>query len=508
MNIKKILSKLTKLNYAETHFKFKLPWSPLFKKAPTVFIDAPFQVLPGKKWDVILISKNAHLFNRIVKSIDITLVRETDQSIVHKELLKPNLKLDQCFHFENLHLQLDVPPGQYIFNAYFHLTNLDESRHEHFLNSNYKTEETTSLKVQFLQEPLPYSENWLAGEHHCHTHYTSDPVEFGAPPKVLNQAAKCVGLDFVVLTDHSYNFYYDSKDYMDRVDAEEQFIQFKHEVQNHSDNDVVLIPGIEVSAGNHLNQNIHLLSNGVEKFIDGHGDSGRRWLSNKPDLKISEVISQNPNCSFFAAHPKAKIGALEKFIFNRGEWNHQDIQNPIHGLQFWNGHRNEAFIEGKKQWISALLNKQKLLPIAGNDAHGDLNQNISVKTPLLSLKTSRNHLFGKVRTLWPKTNKTAEAILDSFKGDYCINTDGPFGHLFIDSNQLKLEANSNSDYGPFKEIKLFSGSYKDKSETEVKSWQNQMILQESIEINADYYRLEGETLFGNYFQTAPVYVSL
>ena len=32
-----------KLHYAETHFKFKLPWSLLYKPWPEILVDAPFQ---------------------------------------------------------------------------------------------------------------------------------------------------------------------------------------------------------------------------------------------------------------------------------------------------------------------------------------------------------------------------------------------------------------------------------------------------------------------------------
>ena len=36
-----------KLRYAETHFKFRLPWSLLYKPWPEIIFDAPFQFVPG-----------------------------------------------------------------------------------------------------------------------------------------------------------------------------------------------------------------------------------------------------------------------------------------------------------------------------------------------------------------------------------------------------------------------------------------------------------------------------
>jgi hypothetical protein len=45
-----------KLHYAETHFKFKLPWSLLYRPWPEILVDAPFQFVPGVKpmlWIVV-----------------------------------------------------------------------------------------------------------------------------------------------------------------------------------------------------------------------------------------------------------------------------------------------------------------------------------------------------------------------------------------------------------------------------------------------------------------------
>ena len=48
--------------YAETHFKFKLPWSLLFRPWPEIFFDAPFQFVKGSEPVIFLVIKDANLF--------------------------------------------------------------------------------------------------------------------------------------------------------------------------------------------------------------------------------------------------------------------------------------------------------------------------------------------------------------------------------------------------------------------------------------------------------------
>jgi hypothetical protein len=123
------------------------------------------------------------------------------------------------------------------------------------------------------------------------------------------------------------------------------------------------------------------------------------------------------------------MGLLEKFVFRRGYWKPEDLnikgKHPIRGLQFWNGIRDEGFKLGREFWINELGKGNYLLPIGGNDAHGDLNGMTAVSLPLFSLKHTRAHTFGKVRTV-VKIEKEIPASLNSaFAGDNCYITDGP-----------------------------------------------------------------------------------
>src|SRR5690606_35553416 len=149
--------------------------------------------------------------------------------------------------------------------------------------------------------------------------------------------------------------------------------------------------------------NVHLLTFGHGEFLPGLGDGGRRWLDNRPDLQVEAVLERLQGTPAFAAHPQARIGWLARQIFRRGRWEFDDVlRHPaLRGLQFWNGHRGADFRDGYALWRRAMAAGKPFLPIGANDAHGDLNLNRGVKTPLFNLYQSRKHVFGRVRTLVP-----------------------------------------------------------------------------------------------------------
>ena len=60
-----------KLHYAETHFKFKLPWSLLYKPWPEILVDAPFQFVPGVEPTVWIVVRDAHRFPTLIEKAEI-----------------------------------------------------------------------------------------------------------------------------------------------------------------------------------------------------------------------------------------------------------------------------------------------------------------------------------------------------------------------------------------------------------------------------------------------------
>ena len=335
------------------------------------------------------------------------------------------------------------------------------------------------LEIRLLEHALPYPTGWQAGEMHCHSEFSSDPVEFGAPLDAMQQTADTAGLDFVLCTDHSYDFYYRREKFMETCDPEKNFQYYRAQATDlnaRRPHLTTLVPGEEVSCGNSHGENVHLLTFGHESFLPGLGDGGRRGFKNRPDLTIAETLELLGDTPSFAAHPKAGIGWLERKIFRRGEWRTEDLDSarPNHclqGLQFWNGHLGRDYRDGKAFWVEQLLRGKRLLPIGANDAHGDFNRNVAVKMPLISLHQARNHVFGKVRTVVPSAARDVKSLRQAFRGDTCVSTDGPFAEITLEANgALRVAAFTTADYGALRSVSIYGASTGEARESLLAEW--------------------------------------
>jgi len=480
------------LHYAETHFKF--PVSRLYRKEPVILIDAPFQVCPEAPCPVWLIARKANLFPIYVKEIYGEWKNASGSIISFK--LPIEKQFSEKFHFEELYIEKPWNrSGLWILNIF---VKYQIRGREKICNRwNYPFLPPEPLIINFLKEAPPHPQGWLAGETHCHSSYTSDSVEFGAAPAVLQKAAKSVGLDFVCITDHSYDLINENKFQKMRNDVDMANAAAATNVGAKNFLPLpILIAGEEISCGNSKNQNVHLLVFGNENYIEGHGDGGRRWWNTTPDLSIREAIGK---CIAFAAHPKLQIMLFaEKFLLKRGHWSYEDLtENNICGIEFWNGFRGRDFYEGRELWIKSLLAGHRLLPLGGNDSHGDLNSYTAVKRPLWSLKCNTEHVFGQVRTVIPNTGKTPFSEIPQ----NLYITDGPA--LWFENE--KLYAKSTEDFGKFLSITIFRGS-KDFEKKEEMQINDSYEFEFEIPLNNSLYvRAECETTCGKFAMTAAIY---
>ncbi len=389
------------------------------------------------------------------------------------------------------------------------------------LNHNFPGLAPQPLEIRVLEHSLPYPTGWQAGEMHCHSEFSSDPVEFGAPLELMQKTADSVGLDFVLCTDHSYDFHYRRERYLESCDPEENFQDYRKHVNSLNaahPSLPTMVAGEEVSCGNHRGENVHLLVFGPDHFLPGLGDGGRRGFNNRPDFPLGEILDRIAGIPTFAAHPKAKIGWLERKVFRRGQWHDADVvpqrpasgrEHSIRGVQFWNGHLESDYREGKSFWIRQLLSGNRLLPIAANDAHGDFNRNIGVKLPLFSLYQSRNHVFGKVRTVIPSESRETGTLRNAFLGDRCICTDGPFLEIAREGSAIRVRAKSSGDFGGLNSLALYGGRAGENSESMLKdfSLNGAMECEEVFPApNLSYARAEVSTRNGRQALTSAVFL--
>ena len=502
-----------KLRYAETHFKFKLPWSLLYKPWPEIIFDAPFQFVPRVEPYLWIVVRDADRFPTTIKNAEIVLnARAQDaqfQDAQSQDAARPdivickdlNIEVREQMKFVPLALG-KIPAGAY--EAHCKLTVEREGKSQTFERWNLPRLKPVPLRFKVLNETLPIAPGYAAGEMHCHTHYSADHVEYGATPEVLQLAAKAVGLDFVNCTDHAYDFAFTQEDYTKEADSPvPRFQKLREEiaalpVKDENGGDMpLMLAGEEVSAGNSKGENVHMTVLAPEGYLPGLGDCGRYWLENRPTRSIKQILNMT-EAHCFAAHPFQQMGLLEKFVFRRGYWKPEDLQlknkHSIRGLQFWNGIRDEGFKLGREFWINELGKGNYLLPIGGNDAHGDLNSMTAVNLPLISLKHTRAHTFGNVRTVIKvgsrKSDKcedreshpclhgydrdqhlgsiqvgsnakqefplTLTAINAAFTADNCYITDGPALWWERNDNGITFHARSNKETGGgFRYIRIY-----------------------------------------------------
>ena len=466
-----------KLHYAETHFKFKLPWSLLYRPWPEILVDAPFQFVPGVEPTLWIIVRDAQRFPTFIEKMEISVSDSTSANSILEKSIDLQIRLTKQFEFHPIKLG-KLPAGCYDIHCRIYAKRTDSNSEKVSGNTqtfdrwNYPRLKSAPLKIQVLAEEPPKAPGFAAGEMHCHTHYSADHVEHGASPDVLQQAAKAVGLDFVCCTDHAYDFAYTTEDYTKEADTPlTRFDALRAEVTklNQAGDMPFMIAGEEVSAGNSKGENVHMTVLGPDGYLPGLGDCGRNWLNNKPTLRIPKLLEMT-TAHCFAAHPMQPMGFLEKFIFRRGYWSHKDLNqdapHKIRGIQFWNGIRDEGFKLGRDWWIEELGKGNYLLPIGGNDAHGDMNDTTSVNLPLFSLRHSREHVFGKVRTIIKedsrsepgitKTQLTLATINEAFAGDNCYITDGPALWWERGEKQVIFHARNTADFGgAFRYIRIY-----------------------------------------------------
>ena len=472
-----------KLRYAETHFKFKLPWSLLYKPWPEIIFDAPFQFVPGVEPMLWIVVRDADRFPTTIKTVEIRLsnvipagtllesnatenaARQPDV-VISKDL---NTEVQEQMRFIPLALG-KIPAGTY--EAHCKLTIERKGKTQTFERWNLPRLKPVPLRFKVLSEALPIAPGYAAGEMHCHTHYSADHVEYGATPEVLQQAAKAVGLDFVSCTDHAYDFAFTQEDFTKEANSPvPRFQKLREEIAALPSTDEngnrlpLMIAGEEVSAGNSKGENVHMTVLGPEGYLPGLGDCGRYWLENRPTRSIKQILNMT-EAHCFAAHPFQQMGLLEKFVFRRGYWKPEDLnlsgKHAIRGIQFWNGIRDEGFKLGREFWINELGKGNYLLPIGGNDAHGDLNSMTAVNLPLISLKHTRAHTFGNVRTVVriDERGETLASLNAAFSGDNCYVTDGPA--LWWErsdkekSKEITFHARSNKEMGGgFRYIRIY-----------------------------------------------------
>ncbi len=458
------------LLYPETHYRFKhLPFSKYFAREPEIIIDMPYKSLSGR-FPVFLIIKDAHLFPVLIWEVRFRIQFEDGSSFVKTFVLQK--KFDTMLDFEIFEFDFDDKRGYASVNA--EIRYYAESRLRTVFNDNLKGIDS-ELEI-YLNDDEELFDNYIQGDLHYHSEFTSDQVEFGAPLELTRMCAQYLGIGFFGVTDHSYDLDDLQDNYLKKDPDLKKFKNMRTSCEELSDESVALIPGEEITVRNKLNRNVHLLVYD-SVFFEGSGDSAEKWFSTKSENSIGEVVSSAGEAPLIiAAHPFNKTPLLEYLLVKRGVWSEDDItDNNIRYIQILNGEYDENFFKSMMIWVKLLLAGHRIFITAGNDAHGNFNIFRQVKIPMFSLISDHRQIFGKCRTAVCSGSREKNDVISAVRSGNMYITDGP--HLLFSvtdgadvydtgsefkakSDTLNIEffVNSSSYSGPVKGILIYRGS--------------------------------------------------
>lgn len=497
------------LLYPEIHYRFRyFPFSRYFLKEPEILLDIPYKS-KNSAFPVFMIVKDADIFPATVWSVKFHFVMEDGSFIIKTFII--NEKITSKIFARTFEIDLEDKRGFVTVSALFQV--YIKGKMKELINSNLKGI-NSELEI-YLGDNEELFDNYLQGDLHYHSEFTSDQVEFGAPVDITVKCAEALGLDFFALTDHSYDLDDEEDNYLINDPELKKFERMKQSCTDNTNDRVTVIHGEEVTVRNSKDRNVHLLVYDRE-FFAGKGDSAEKWLETRSENTIFEVAHPAGHDALVAAaHPFNKTPLLEHLLVRRGKWTAEDVTtNGITHLQILNGVFDDNFFINLSAWTELLLKGEKIFIIAGNDAHGNFNLFRQIGFPMLKLTSKNKQIFGKCRTVAYSVSKKKEDIIEAVKKGHCYITSGPHFIISVRNNSKiyspgdsfkaepgDLEAeffiNSSAYSGSIKGIIIYRGSIHSYEEKII--WEKEFIdslyhFNERIDLTNDnidhYIRIE------------------
>lgn len=414
--------------YAETHFRF-FPFFPslLFKRQPEVVFDVPCRCALQKDLPIMLMVNDVHLFPAEVKDVKVT-VSQREKPPVLFNFPSPRF----CIVKHELESQATIfiftiargrlPQGRIFINC--KATLACRGRTIEVLNDNFFSSSQLPFTCFIADEDFPAHGSCSYGDLHIHSQFSQSHVEFGPPVSVIDLAADACGLDFIAITDHSYDLACSLENYLE---LDKSYSRWRALLSVMSKpHKTISILGEEISSYNSRNRAVHLCGLGLNKIIPGSADGARR---NAPDtLKLEKAIQSVHSQAglAIAAHPGSKFGFFQRLLLNRGMWLQSDMALELDAVQAVNNGFNHSWLESKKLWTNELLKGRKLPIVAGNDSHGDFNRYRCIGTPFVAISENFFRHLAFARTgLYRKVSSQSD-VLSAIKAGETFVTSGPF----------------------------------------------------------------------------------
>lgn len=471
------------LGYVEMHYRFPFfPFSRYFKKEPEILADAPHRVDPGKSIPVSVVIKDSDSYPVHLLSVELQVKYPSGKiDLLRNDYDKPIIRR---WFWDNILIEpQESGTVEITANIHFKINGKPRTVRNH----NISTSPDRPLIVEVDTINLPGSQWYEWGDLHYHSNYTEDFVEFGAPLANSAAAAEALGLQFLAITDHSYDLDDKVGSWTETDPKLLKWQQLQNAIKRHNQaGPVLLIPGEEVTVRNSIGNNVHCLILNNPDFIPGSGDSAESWYRTNSEYSIKELMSlTGPETARIASHPFAVYSRLEKILLNRGKWESSDLELPgLDGMQILNGKKDDGYVDGLEQWIKLLLGGTRSRIYAGNDAHGNFNYFHQIDLPMARTIQRDTQILGNCRTGLVKRSdhRDVSGIISGLKSGQCIITDGPAIKMEIFSDKhhadlgdtwterhatIRVSADSTPRFGSIEEIKIYLGYLGDSEERSV-----------------------------------------
>ncbi len=522
-----VLHSLPVITYLEMHYRFRFfPFSRYFRREPEIIADAPHRLQPGQPLPVTVLIKDANRFPILLESVHIS-GRAAGEILFTLEKSYQQHITAEWFH-DLIHIEDQLPPG--VVEIIVELGYRCAGRRKKIRTHNVATSPSFNLSVRVGESAWP-NDDYYWGDLHYHSNYTEDYVEFGAPLEATKATAAALGLDFVAISDHSYDLDNENGSWTANDPDLKKWRRSRKAIEiANQDGGPRLLPAEEVTVRNCADRNVHLLVFNHPEFIPGSGDGAERWQRVHSEYSIAQVLGRlNPGELALAAHPFAAVAPLERLLLNRGSWQPDDRRlSGLSGYQIINGEWTDATADWIEVWTEELLHGRRKFIYAGNDAHGNFNYFHQIKMPMITTHHHRRQILGKWRTGVLKTGPlSVNQILSALRQGRCIISDGPVIKLKVQQEReynlgdtvpagkfdWLCRCTSTEEFGSLQQVQLFHGSLQSHTERLIfsRSWER-TVFDDSCQqtgnqpLDSGYLRAELITRAGHRCLTNPIWI--
>jgi predicted metal-dependent phosphoesterase TrpH len=464
------------LLYSEVHFKFFKSFpSLLFQNEPEILFDAPKRAPAGSEIPILLILNDLRKYP--VHINEVTIALQIDGYNSHVSFINfHNYEINHKFNKNQKAyiFPIAAPSVEGFLNIDCKIDFVTNGKKKLAINDNLKKSSKTSLSCYIAKNTFPGAAYCKYGDLHIHSQYSQSHVEFGPPIQVINTLAKSYGLDFIAITDHSYDLACLMTNYLIEDPKVERWKNYLDDM-NADELQIINLPGEEISCLNSEKNVVHLCGINISEFIPGSMDGARRKKVHSTQSTINQAVTNIhlQNGLAVAAHPGSRKSLIQKIFLNRGYWSEKDIiENSLDGIQAFNGSFKGVWERGKALWLFAIQNGKRLALLAGNDAHGDFNRYRAIKIPFFSIYEDFQRFMGFGKTGVYTSECDKESIVKAIEQAKTFITTGPFLSINYTDNPgdsaisniplsksisyLYIHAFSTPEFGPISDLKIFA----------------------------------------------------